>query len=212
MGARPYMWLRAWVSVLLQGQKELKKKNPTKLFERFSMLLILNKPFPDYQIKAAFPWQTWALCKLSQDCSIWLNPAQIKAKLSLHKLSLKGAGCSWCREKDRAGNCRQRIKNARGSSRIQRRGGEEERRQGPVLYEGLVTSLQREFENQSHSSLRLRQLPDGNPPEHSLNTPVHSSATAFTKRLFACRGFSQSHCFNTLLKIFISECLWLGEG
>lgn len=83
------------------------------------MFLILNKPFPDYQIEATFPWQTWALCKPSWDCSIWLNPAQIKAKLSLHKLSLKGAGC---REKNGAGNCRQRIRNAKGSSRIQRRG------------------------------------------------------------------------------------------
>lgn len=109
------------------------------------MFLILNKPFPDYQIKATFPWQTWALYKPSQDCSIWLNPAQIKAKLSLHKLSLEGAGCSCCREKDGAGNCRQRMRNAKGSSRSQRRGGK-------VLCctRGCCISLQREFGKQSH--------------------------------------------------------------
>lgn len=81
-------------------------------------------------------------------------------------------------------------------------------RQGPVLHEGLVhfsaEGIQEAEPFREHCShghwvfLRLLQLPDGNPLEHSLDTPVHSSATASTTRFFACRGFSQSHCFNTL--------------
>lgn len=81
----------------------------------------------------------------------------------------------------------------------------EERRQGPVLYQGLlhfsaegIWEAEPLWECSSHGCwvfLRLPRLPDGNPLEHSLHTPVHSSAS--TARLFACRGFSQSHCFNT---------------
>lgn len=61
----------------------------------------------------------------------------------------------------------------------------EEKRQGPVLYEALMHfSAEGIWEAESfreHSShgrwvfLRLPQLPDGNPLEYSLNTPVHTS-------------------------------------